>query len=98
MLKAISCRCLLTYSFAYLPIQILYQDCYAKTTCFIQDYKFEMIPIIIGALGYVPNELKTNLEKLNFNEKEVKSTTRKLQTISASGTVTVMKTFIGFKM
>ena len=63
-----------------------------------QDYKFEMIPIIVGALGYVPKELKTNLEKLNFNEKEVKSITRQLQTISVSGTVKIMKTFMGFKM
>ena len=63
-----------------------------------QGYKFEMVPIIVGALGYVPKELKTNLEKLNFNENEVKSITRKLQTISVSGTVKIMKTFMGFKM
>ena len=60
--------------------------------------KFEMVPIIVGALGYVPKELKTKLEKLNFNENEVKSITRKLQTISASATVKIMKTFMGFKM
>ena len=63
-----------------------------------QGYKFEMDPIIVGALGYVPKELKSNLEKLNFNENEVKSITRKLQTISVSGTVKIMKTFMGFKM
>lgn len=62
------------------------------------DYKFEMVPIIIGALGYVPKDLKINLEKLNFNEKEVKAMTRKLQTISVSGTVKIVKTFMGFKM
>ena len=63
-----------------------------------KGYKFEMVPIIVGALGYVPKELKTNLEKLNFNEKEVKSITRKLQIISVSGTVKIMTTFMGFKM
>ena len=63
-----------------------------------QDYKFEMIPIIVGALGSVPKELKTNLEKLNFNEKEVERITRKLQGISVSDTVKSMKTFLGFKM
>ena len=63
-----------------------------------QGYTFDMVPIIVGALGYVPKELKTNLEKLNFNENEVKSITRKLQTISVSGTVQIMKTFMGFKM
>ena len=55
-------------------------------------YKFEMISIIVSALGYVPKELTTNLEKLNFNEKEVKSISRKLQTITVSGTVKIMKT------
>ena len=63
-----------------------------------QDYKFEMIPIIVGTLGFFPKELKTNLEKLNFDEKEVENITRKVQTISASGTVKIMKTFMGFKM
>ena len=40
------------------------------------DYKFKMVPITIGALGYVPKDLTTNLEKLNFNEKEIESITR----------------------
>ena len=62
------------------------------------DYKLKMVPIVIGALGYVPKDLKTNLEKLNFNEKEIKTITRKLQTISVSGTVKIVKTFMGFKM
>ena len=61
-------------------------------------YKFEMVPIIIGALGYVTNDLKANLEKLNFNDSEIKAISRKLQTISVSGTVKIVKTFIGFKM
>ena len=43
-----------------------------------QDYKFEMIPIVVGALGFFHKELRTNLEKLNFNEKEIKSIPRKL--------------------
>ena len=58
---------------------------------FYHDYKFEMIPTIIGALGYVPNDLKTNLEKLSFNEEEIVNITRKLQTISVSGTVKIVK-------
>ena len=60
------------------------------------DYKFEMVPLIIGALGYVPKDLKTNLEKLNFNKKVINTITRKLQTISVSGTVKIVKTFMGF--
>ena len=57
-----------------------------------------MVPMIIGALGYVPNDLKANLEKLNFNDNEIKTISRKLQTISVSETVKIVKTFIGFKM
>ena len=34
------------------------------------DYKFEMIPIIIGALGFVLNDFKISLGNLNFDKKE----------------------------
>ena len=57
-----------------------------------QDYKFEMMPIIVGAL-----ELKANLEKLNFNEKEVKRITRKLGYISLR-ICESHENFMGFKM
>ena len=62
------------------------------------DYKFEMIPIIIGAFGFVPNDLKASLENLNFVKKETKSLIRKLQNITVSGTVKIAKTFSKFKM
>ena len=57
-----------------------------------------MIPIIIGAFGFVPNDLKTSLGNLNFGKKETKVLIRKLQTITVSGTVKIVKTFIRFKM
>ena len=41
-----------------------------------QDYKFETIPIIVGALSYLPKELKTNMEKLKFDEKKVQNITK----------------------
>ena len=62
------------------------------------DYKFEMIPIIIGAFGFVLNDLKTSLGNLNFDKKETKNLIRKLQTITVSGTVKIVKTFIRFKL
>ena len=40
------------------------------------DYKFEMIPIIIGAFGFVLSDLKI------LTKKETKSLIRKLQTIT----------------
>ena len=56
-----------------------------------QDYKFEMIPVIVGALGYFPTGLKTNQDKLSFDEKEIQNIRRKLKTISVSGTVKIME-------
>ena len=77
------------YNYAALPgnLQLLHQD-----------YKFELIPIVVSALGFVTKELKTNLETLNFDEKEVQNITRKLHTTSVSGTLKIMKKFLGFKV
>ena len=61
------------------------------------EYKFETIPIITGAFGFVPKDLKTSLGNLYFDKKETKSLIRKLQTITVSGTVKIVKTFIRFK-
>ena len=68
-------------------LQMLYHDC-----------KFEMIPIIVGALGCVPKEFKINLEEFNFDENEIQSIPRKLHTVSITGTVKIMTTFMAFKV
>ena len=68
-------------------LQMLYYNC-----------KFEMIPIIVGALGCVPKEVKINLEEFNFDENEIKSIPRKLQTVSVTGTVKIMTTFMAVKV
>ena len=39
------------------------------------NYKIEMIPIIIGAFDVAPINLKTSLGNLNFDKKEAKSLT-----------------------
>ena len=39
-------------------------------------YRFKMLPVIIGALGYVPNNLTKIIEVLGFN-KTGKNQTRK---------------------
>ena len=61
-------------------------------------YKYEMTPIIIGAFGFFPTDLKTSVWNLGFDKKEGNSFIRKLQTITLSGTVKIVKTFIRFKM
>ena len=42
------------------------------------DYKFEVIPVIIGAFGFVQDDLKTSLENLNFDKKQSKESYLKI--------------------
>ena len=60
------------------------------------EYKFMVKPIIIGALGNVPKCLSKNLSEVGFDHREIKKLTPKLQNISASGTVKIVKTFSKF--
>ena len=62
------------------------------------DYKFQFIPIIVGATGYVPDSLADGLEELGFSESMIKRVTHKIQMNSVSGTVKIAKTFTKFKI
>ena len=66
-------------------LQIMYPHC-----------KFQMVPIVIGALGYVPKCLEMYIHQLGFNKIETEKLVRKLQNLSASGTVKICKTFLSF--
>ena len=55
------------------------------------SFKYQIIPIIIGALGAVPKKLKERLLKLNIKENRIKTTTRKLQKAAMLGSVRVME-------
>ena len=59
-------------------------------------YKFQMVPIVIGTLGYVPKCLEMYIHQLDFKKIETEKLVRKLQNISASGTVKICKTFLSF--
>ncbi|GAB1608526.1 hypothetical protein Ahia01_001136800 [Argonauta hians] len=61
-------------------------------------YKFNFVPIIIGALGYVNSDLQDHLEKLGFNTTEKKKLTYILQIQSIKGTVKITKTFQGLQI
>ena len=69
-----------------------------ETRRLYNKYQFEMLSIIIGAMGYVQKELKGNLEKLKFHKKETHNITKTLHTISVSGNVKNVKTLMGYKM
>ena len=60
------------------------------------DYKFNMIPIIVGALGYIPKCLKGYVCDLGFDEKEAVKHMINMQNIVANGTVKICKTFLKF--
>ena len=60
------------------------------------NYKFEMIPVVIGCLGYVQNDLKMYVKQLGFDDKEIPFLVRRLQFASISGTVNICKAFFNF--
>ena len=68
-----------------------------NTQILYSNYKFVVVPIIIGALGYVPKCLSKYLFQLGFDNLEVNGLIRKLQNISACGTVKISKTFLKFE-
>ena len=58
------------------------------------EYKFEMIPIVAGAFGYVTKCWTRFLSQLGFDNIEIREIIRKMQNISVSGTVKIRKTFL----
>ena len=61
------------------------------------NYKFEMILVVIGCLGYVQNDLKMYMKLLGFDDKEILFLVRSLQITSISGTANICKAFFSFK-
>ena len=61
-----------------------------------QNYNFKFIPIIIGAMGYIPKTLNRYLKDLELKQKQSKHLMRVLQCLSISGTVEICKKFLKF--
>ena len=80
-------RRLTTKSDKYMPLLSELQQMYT-------NYKFSMIPVVIGSLGAVPKPLMENLEKLKITGKNATDTITKIQRTAVVGTVKVMKTFM----
>ena len=59
-------------------------------------YKFEIAPIVVGAMGYVPKCLVTYLKMVGFEGKEIKLLIRRMQVKSISASVKICKTFLNF--
>ena len=60
------------------------------------SYKFEIAPIVVGAMGYVPKCLVTYLKMVGFEGKDIKLLIRRMQVKSISGSVKICKTFLNF--
>ena len=61
-----------------------------------QNYGFKSIPIVIGAMGYVPKRLNRYLQDLGLSQKQSQYLTRILKSLSISGTVKISKMFLKF--
>ena len=59
-------------------------------------YKFQMVPIVIGALGYVSKYLEMHIHQPGFNKIETEKLVQKLQNMSTYGTVKIFRTFLSF--
>ena len=60
------------------------------------NYDFKFIPILIGAMGYVPKTLNRYLQELELSQKQPQHLTRILQCLSIPRTVKISKTFLNF--
>ena len=60
------------------------------------EYKFQVAPIVTGAIGYVPKSLTNYLKMIGFHENESKVLISKLEIKSILGTVKTCKTFLNF--
>ena len=59
-------------------------------------YKFEIAPIVVGAMGYVPKCLVTYLKMVGFEGKDIKLLIRRMEAKSISGSVKICKTILNF--
>ena len=57
-------------------------------------FKYQVVPIILGALDTVPNRLKEELLKLNIAEDQVRNVIKRLQKMEIIGSIKIMKTFM----
>ena len=61
-----------------------------------KDYNFKMLPVVVGALGAIPNASKESLKEMKFSKTKIYKLLRKLQINSVRGTVKICKTFLKF--
>ena len=70
---------------SYLPLAAELKHLY-------EDYKFEVVPIVVGANSLVTNTLTKSIEKLGVSD--IKATIRSCQKKALSGTLKIVKNFM----
>ena len=79
----------------------LRQDRYVNLTVGLKriypEYTYTIVPIVLGATGLVTNLLVKNLGTLGFEEKNIPSLIRKLQTKALVGSMRIMKAAMTLK-
>ena len=61
-----------------------------------KNYRFKMSPVVVGALGTIPNSTKESVKEMIFCKIEINKLLRKFQNNSVRGTVKICKTFMIF--
>ena len=61
------------------------------------EYEYEIIPIVIGATGYVPNTLHDNLKKIGFGEKVIDELVPTMLKKALMGSMSVVKSAMKMK-
>ena len=64
----------------------------------VSKLEANVIPIIVGALGHVPECLFTNIQNLDFTKNETKKLAKKLQVLSVTRIVKICKKFMSFEV
>ena len=70
---------------SYLPLAVELKGLY-------EDQKFEVVPIVVGAIGLVTNTLTKSLEKLGVSD--IKARIRSRQKKALLGTLKIIKNFM----
>ena len=61
-----------------------------------KDYHFKVLPVVVNALGTIPNATKESLKEMKFSKTEINKLLRKLQNNSVREIVKICKTFMKF--
>ena len=62
-----------------------------------REYRFEIIPVIIGALGTVNNKLTRSIVQLDVKKENVNRTIKKIQQRCLIGSLKIVRTFMNVK-